>query len=65
MSIDELIEITGTERMAPGQSAVVDPVAVNIASVSNINLAVLDGRKVDLIEAALDGEEFYGTLVRS
>ena len=65
MSIDELIEITGTERMAPGQSAVVDPVAVNIASVSKINLAVLDGRKVDLIEAALDGEEFYGTLVRS
>jgi len=65
MTIDQLVEICGTERLAPGQSAVVDPIAVSIAAKNNINIAVLDGREIDLIEHALDGKDFEGTLVRS
>ena len=65
MTISQLIEICGTERLQPGQSAVVDPIAVSIAAKNSINLAVLDGREIDLIESALDGKEFEGTLVRS
>ena len=65
MTIYELIELIGTDRMKPGQSAVVDPIAVGLAEKSQINIAVLDGRDIDLIESALDGKEFEGTLVRS
>ena len=65
MTIDDLIKLCGTDRLAPGQSAVVDPIAVSIAAKNQINIAVLDGRDVDLIEHALDGKEFEGTLVRS
>ena len=65
MSINELIAITGTERLSPGQSAVVDPIAVGIAAKHHINIAVLDGRDIDLVESALDGKEFHGTIVRS
>jgi uridylate kinase len=43
----------------------VDPVAVSIAANHKINIAVLDGREIDLIESALDGKEFHGTIVRS
>ncbi len=65
MTIHELIELIGTDRMEPGQSAVVDPIAVGLAEKSQINIAVLDGRDLELIESALDGKEFEGTLVRS
>ena len=65
MNINELIELIGTDRMEPGQSAVVDPIAVGLAEKSQINIAVLDGRDLELIESALDGKEFEGTLVRS
>ena len=65
MTISQLVEICGTERLQPGQSAVVDPIAVSIAAKNSINIAVLDGREIDLIEHALDGKEFEGTLVRS
>ena len=65
LTIAELVNITGVSRLKPGQSAVVDPVAVDIAAKNSINLAILDGRDIDLIEAALDGNEFQGTIVRS
>ena len=65
MTIDDLIKLCGTDRLSPGESAVVDPIAVSIAAKNQINIAVLDGRDVDLIEHALDGKEFEGTLVRS
>ena len=56
MTIHVLIELIGTDRMEPGQSAVVDPIAVGLAEKSQINIAVLDGRDIDLIESALDGK---------
>lgn len=65
ISIDELAEITGTEPLSPGQSAVVDPVAVGWAKAASIDIAVLDGRDISLLDSALDGKEFNGTLIRS
>ena len=41
-----------------------DPIAVGIAQEFNINIAVLDGRDLDLVESALDGKDFVGTIVR-
>ena len=38
MTIDELSKITGTERLEPGQSAVVDPIAVSIAKIQRLTL---------------------------
>ena len=32
---------------------------------SSIDIAVLDGRDISLLDNALDGKEFNGTLVRS
>ena len=65
ISIDQLAEVTGTEPLMPGQSAVVDPVAVGWAKDASIDIAVLDGRDISLLDSALDGEEFNGTLIRS
>jgi uridylate kinase len=65
ITIDELALITGSEPLKPGQSAVVDPVAVGWAKDSSIDIAVLDGRKLSLLEDALDGNDFDGTLIRS
>ncbi len=65
ISIDELAEITGTEPLSPGQSAIVDPVAVGWAKAASIDIAVLDGRDISLLDSALDGKEFSGTLIRS
>lgn len=65
MTINQLTSITGVDRLAPGDSAVVDPIAVSTAAKHHINIAVLDGRNIDLIEAALDGKDFDGTVVRS
>ena len=64
LTLSELAEITGTEPLAPGDSAAVDPVAVRRAMDANIKLAVLDGRDLSRIEDALEGRPFIGTLVR-
>ena len=64
MTIDELAEITGIdEPLAPGASAVIDPVAVGWAKACDLRLAVLDGRDLNLLEKALDGQPFDGTLI--
>lgn len=64
MSIDELAAITGIgEPLAPGASAVIDPVAVGWAKACDLRLAVLDGRDLSLLEKALDGQPFDGTLI--
>ena len=64
MTLAELSEITGTEPLAPGESAAVDPIAVKWAIDAAIKLAVLDGRDLSRLEDALEGREFIGTLVR-
>ena len=64
ISFDDLEKITGTEKLIPGQSAVVDPIAVSLAKKSSIDIAVLDGRNISLLESALEGKEFDGTMIR-
>jgi uridylate kinase len=65
ITIDQLADVTGTEPLQPGQSAVVDPIAVGWAKSASIDIAVLDGRNISLLDNALDGKEFNGTLIRS
>jgi len=65
MTFDQLADITGIGKpLAPGQSAVIDPIAVGWAKNAAITLAVLDGRQIPLLEQALDGEPFEGTLIQ-
>ena len=49
----------------PGDSAVVDPIAVSVAIDAGLDLAVLDGRDIGRLDKALDGALFEGTLVRA
>tara|TARA_B100000767_G_C19776633_1_gene542953 strand:- start:2615 stop:3343 length:729 start_codon:yes stop_codon:yes gene_type:complete len=65
MTLAELAKITGTEPLGPGESAAVDPVAVKWAMDSNMKLAVLDGRDLNLLEDAFEGRPFVGTLIRT
>ncbi|MBT4065958.1 MAG: UMP kinase [Euryarchaeota archaeon] len=65
MTLTELARITGTEPLEPGESAAVDPVAVKWAIEANVKLAVLDGRNLSLLEDAIEGRPFVGTLVRT
>ncbi|HJL97891.1 MAG TPA: UMP kinase [Candidatus Poseidoniaceae archaeon] len=65
MTFDQLAEITGIgEALSPGASAVIDPIAVGWAQKAAITLAVLDGRDMLLLEQALDGKPFEGTLIQ-
>ena len=65
MTLSELSKITGLDPLGPGESAAVDPVAVKWAMDSGIRLAVLDGRDLTLLEDAIEGRPFVGTLVRA
>ena len=63
LTLHELQKITGKEPLQPGQSAAVDPVAVNWAIECGLRIGVLDGRDIRRIEDALEGRPFEGTLV--
>lgn len=64
MTMAELAEITGTEALEPGASAAVDPIAVKWAMEAGLKIAVLDGRNLSLLEDALEGRPFEGTLIQ-
>ena len=64
LTLSELAEITGTEALGPGESAAVDPIAVEWAMDASIKLAVLDGRDLQRVEDAIEGRPFIGTLVK-
>ena len=64
LTLRRLQEITGTEALGPGQSAAVDPIAVNWAIDCGLRIGVLDGRDIRRIEDALEGRPFEGTLVQ-
>ena len=63
LTLSELQNITGKEALGPGQSAAVDPIAVNWAIECGLKIGVLDGRNIRRIEDALEGRPFEGTLV--
>ncbi|MBJ14975.1 MAG: UMP kinase [Euryarchaeota archaeon] len=64
LTLSELQEITGKEALDPGQSAAVDPIAVQWAIECGLRIGVLDGRDIRRIEDALEGRPFEGTLVQ-
>jgi len=66
MTLADLAEITGIgEPLEPGASAVVDPVAVKVATDAALDLAVLDGRDIGRLDDALEGKLFEGTIIRA
>ena len=56
--------MSGTEPLEPGESAAVDPVAVKWAIEASMRLAVLDGRDLSILEDAIEGRPFVGTLIK-
>ena len=66
MTLEELGAITGVgSSLAPGASAVVDPVAVAVAMDAGLDLAVLDGRDLSRLDDALEGKLFEGTVIKA
>ena len=64
MTHQELSEIVGpAEHQNSGRSGVIDPIGARIAKDALLNLAVLDGRDIEQLRAALNGESFEGTNV--
>ena len=63
LTLTELQNITGKEALGPGQSAAVDPIAVNWGIECGLKIGVLDGRDIRRIEDAVEGRPFEGTLV--
>ena len=60
----KLQDIVGpAEHSKAGPSQVVDPIGADVAAVSGMRLCILDGRSVDTIRAAIEGEKFGGTVV--
>ena len=55
LTLVELQNITGKEALGPGQSAAVDPIAVNWAIDCGLRIGVLDGRDIRRVEDALEG----------
>ncbi|MGB0475727.1 MAG: UMP kinase [Candidatus Poseidoniaceae archaeon] len=64
LTLSQLQDITGKDALKPGQSAAVDPIAVNWAIECGLRIGVLDGRDIRRIEDALEGRPFEGTLVQ-
>ncbi len=61
---DELVAITSGGRMEAGSAGVVDPMASKIIARSGVECAIVDGRDLKNLEAALLGSpDFHGSLV--
>jgi uridylate kinase len=61
---DELQDIVGPDKHTiAGGSSVVGPVGVGEANRANMTLNILDGRETNLIKAALEGNDFQGTII--
>ncbi len=66
LSHDELQLIVGpAEHNEAGKSSVVDPIAVYEASKKNLELNIIDGRKIDRIKNTIQGLDFLGTRIFS
>ena len=53
------------EHKEAGGSSVVDPMAVLDAKIANIELNVIDGRKIERFKNAILGLDFKGTKISS
>tara|TARA_B100000401_G_C52813892_1_gene725587 strand:- start:6998 stop:7711 length:714 start_codon:yes stop_codon:yes gene_type:complete len=63
---NELQQIVGpAEHKEAGRSSVVDPIAVLEASKENLELNIIDGRRINLIKQTILGLDFEGTKISS
>ena len=63
---DELQQIVGpAEHKGAGKSSVVDPIAVSEATKANLELNIIDGRKIERIKHTILGSNFDGTKISS
>jgi uridylate kinase len=63
MSTGRLVEIVSGGPYKAGSTTVVDPVAAGIIHRAAIPTKVLDGRDLTQLTAALEGEDFIGTVI--
>tara|TARA_Y100000741_G_scaffold63998_1_gene45744 strand:+ start:62 stop:775 length:714 start_codon:yes stop_codon:yes gene_type:complete len=63
---DELQQIVGpAEHKEAGKSSVVDPIVVSEATKANLELNIIDGRKIERIKHTILGSNFDGTKISS
>ena len=63
---DQLQQIVGpAEHKGAGKSSVVDPIAVSEATKANLELNIIDGRKIERIKHTILGSNFDGTKISS
>ena len=63
---DQLQQIVGpAEHKGAGKSSVVDPIAVSEATKANLELNIIDGRKIERIKNTILGSNFDGTKISS
>ena len=62
-SFEDLVRLSGSGHRAAGPSVVFDPVAARVLARDRIPLAVVRGRDLVALEAALLGRPFHGTWV--
>ncbi len=63
IGFEDLVRLSGTGHRAAGPSVVFDPVAARVLARDRIPLAVVRGRDLGALEAAILGEPFHGTQV--
>lgn len=64
MTIDQLKDIVYSEHGA-GNSSVFDPLGIKIAKENQIDIMIVDGRNLEDLENAINGNNFNGTIVLS
>jgi uridylate kinase len=63
MSWKDMLSVTGTDMYA-GIHVPFDPLASQEAQKSGIELAIMNGRKLDNLDSYLSGESFMGTVIK-
>jgi uridylate kinase len=63
ISWDDFRKIVG-DKWDPGMNAPFDPIASKIAQEAQMEVAILNGRKIKNLEKCLNGEKFRGTLIK-
>lgn len=53
------------DKWVPGMNAPFDPIASKLAQDLNVTVKILNGKNLDNLAKALDGEEFEGTTIRN
>ena len=64
LNLTQLAKICGVgQEFKPGQSAVIDPIAVSVAIEHSIEIIVLDGKNIGILSDALSGKPFEGSKI--